>query len=166
MRKKNYRNIDFRTGNTYLNDTVAYIISNSRLFPDKSSLFLIEDSPTILAEGLISFRRPKVSRKIAGKGGVAEYLVLNVNLPGKHVKSNVESIGNITSFRTYDIYFHYDVRGHSARVMLPRRMRVALSIYFLRFSYRFFPLFLSLALLVFLYIAHLSHIFVLALLVH
>ena len=89
---------------------------------------------------------------------MVEYLVLNVNLPGKHVKSNVESIGNITSFRTYDIYFHYDVRGHSAGIMLPRSMRVALSIYFLRFSYRFF-LFFSLWLFFFSFILRICLIF-------
>ena len=71
------------------------------------------------------------------------------------------------SFRVYDTYFHHDIRGHSTGVILPRSMQVGglvfffVFFFFLQFSYRFFPLCLSL--LIFLYIVHLSHIFVLAL---
>ena len=61
-----------------------------------------------------------------------------------------------------DIYFDHRVRGHGAG---PRYQEVC-AWTFLRFSYRFFHLFLSLSLLIFPYIAHLSHIFVLTLLVH
>ena len=53
-------------------------------------------------------------KKIAGKGDGVEYLILNIYLPWGHVKSNVQSMGNMISFRMYDTYFHHDVRGHSA----------------------------------------------------
>ena len=66
-------------------------------------------------------------------------------------------IGDIISFRIYDSYFHHDVRGHSARVTLPRSMRVDLV--FLRFSYRFFPPLLTLSLSIYfpLYWAFISY---------
>ena len=61
----------------------------------------------------------------------------------------------------YDTYFHHDVKGHGAKVMLPRSM--LMDFFCCNFPTDFSPF---LSLLVFLYIAHLSHIFVLALLVH
>ena len=69
-----------------------------------------------------------VFKKITGKGGGVEYLILNFYLPKGHVKSNVQSIGDIISFRIYryDTYFHHDVRGHGAGVTLPRSMRMDL----------------------------------------
>ena len=86
-----------------------------------------------------------------------------------HVKSNIQSIGDIISFKIYDTYFHHDVRDHSAGVTLPRSMHVDL-VFFGGFSAIFlqiFPFFsLCLCLLIFLLIAHLSHILVFALLVH
>ena len=81
--------------------------------------------------------------KIAGKGGGVEYLILNLYTPRGHVQWNVQSMGYIISFRIYDSYFHHCVRGCGAGVTLPRSMRVN---FFLRFSYRFFPPFLSLSL--------------------
>ena len=56
------------------------------------------------------------------------------------------TIGDIISFRIYDSYFHHDVRGHGAGVTLPRSMRMDLFCFFLQFSYRFPPPFLSLSL--------------------
>ena len=41
-------------------------------------------------------------------------------MPREHVKSNVQSIGDIISFRICNIYFHHDIRGHRARITLPR----------------------------------------------
>ena len=37
-------------------------------------------------------------KKIAGKYGRVEYLILNFHLPREHVKSNVQSIGDTISF--------------------------------------------------------------------
>ena len=87
-------------------------------------------------------------QKIAGKVGGVEYLILNFYTPKGHVQWNVQSIGDIISFRIYDSYFHHDVRGHSQGVRLPRSMRMDLFFFFvcLRFSYIFFPPFLSLSL--------------------
>ena len=88
--------------------------------------------------------------KIAGKGGGVEYLILNFYSPRGHVQWNVQSKGDIISFRIYDSYFHHDIRGHGAGVTLPRSMRVDLFLFFvdffLRFSYTFSPPFLFLAL--------------------
>ena len=50
--------------------------------------------------------------------------------PKGHVQWNVQSIGDIISFRIYDSYFHHDARGHDARVTLPRSMRVDLFFFF------------------------------------
>ena len=44
-------------------------------------------------------------KKIAGKGGGVEYLILHFYFPRGHVKWNVQSIGDIISFRIYDTYF-------------------------------------------------------------
>ena len=63
-------------------------------------------------------------KKIAGKGDGVEYLILNFYLPRGHVKSNVQMIGDIISFRIYYTYFHHDIRGHCTGVMLPRSMHV------------------------------------------
>ena len=66
------------------------------------------------------------------------------------MKSNIQSIGDIISFRIYDTYFHHDVRGHSAGVTLPRSMRVDLFFFFSFFFFFFcdfptdFPFFFSL----------------------
>ena len=109
--------------------------------------------------------------KIAGKGSGVEYLILNFYSPRVHVKWNVQWIGDIIGFRIYDIYFHHDVRGHGAGVTLPKSMRTDLffgGVFFALFL-QIFPPFLSLSLfsfLIFLFIGHLSHIFVLALLIH
>ena len=75
--------------------------------------------------------------KIAGKRGGVEYLILNVYSPRGPVHWNVQSIGDIISFRIYDSYFHHDVRGHPAGVTLPRIMRVDLFFFF------FFAIFLQ-----------------------
>ena len=53
-------------------------------------------------------------KKIAGKGAGVEYLILNFYLPRELVKSNVQSIVDIISFRIFDTYFHHDDRGHGA----------------------------------------------------
>ena len=74
---------------------------------------------------------------------MVEYLILNFYSTRGHVQWNVQSIGDIISFRIYDPYFRHDVRGNGAGVTPPRSMRVD---FFLRFSYRFFPSFLSLSL--------------------
>ena len=77
---------------------------------------------------------------------------------------NFQSIGDIISFRIYDSYFHHDVRGHGAGVTLPRSMRV--DFFFCEFPTDFSLLFsLFLSLLIFLFIGHLSHIFVLVFLI-
>ena len=103
--------------------------------------------------------------KISGKGGGVEYLVLNLYSPRVHVKWNLQSIGDIIRFRIYVIYFHHDVSSHGAGVTLPRSMRV--DFFFFAFLTDFWLLFsLCLSLLIFLFIGHLSHIFVLALLIH
>ena len=81
-------------------------------------------------------------KKFAGTGGGVEYVILNFYLLRGHVKSNVQSIGDIISFRIYDTYFHHDVRRHGAGVTLPRSMRFL----FCDFPTDFFPLFLSLSL--------------------
>ena len=64
--------------------------------------------------------------KIAGKWGGVEYLILNIYSPRGHVQWNVQSIGDIISFRIYDFYFYLDVRGHGTGVTLPKSMRVDL----------------------------------------
>ena len=103
-------------------------------------------------------------KKIAGKRGGVYNLILNFYSPGGHVQWNVQSIGDIVNFRIYDTYFHHDVRGHGGGVTLPRSMRVD---FFLRFSYRFFPSFLSLSLSSYFpfYWTFISY-FVLAVLIH
>ena len=81
-------------------------------------------------------------KKIAGKWGGAEYLILNFYLPMGHVKLNVQSIGDIISFRIYDTYFHHDVKCHATK-----KWACGLDFFFFfRFSYRFslFSLFVSL----------------------
>ena len=103
-------------------------------------------------------------KKVTGKGGGVEYLILNFLFTWGHLKSNVWSKGDIICFWIYHTYFHHDVRSHGAGVTLPIRMR-------LDFFYDFptdFSHFCSLhlSLLIFLYIVHLSHIFILTLLVH
>ena len=82
------------------------------------------------------------------------------------MKSNIQSIGDIISFRIYDTYFHHDVRGHSAGVTLPRSMRVDLFFFFsffffffLRFSYRFSLLFLFVSLFLFAFLLPFYFIF-------
>ena len=50
-------------------------------------------------------------KEIAGKGGGVVYVILNFYLPRRHVKSNVQLIGDIISLRIYDTYFHHDIRG-------------------------------------------------------
>ena len=45
-----------------------------------------------------------------------------------------QSIGDIFSFRIYDTYFLHDVRGHSARVTLPRSTHVDLVFSFFTFA--------------------------------
>ena len=47
-------------------------------------------------------------KKIAGKGGGFEYLILIFYMPKGPLKSNIQSIGNIISFRIYDTYFHHE----------------------------------------------------------
>ena len=109
--------------------------------------------------------------KIAGKGGGVEYLILNFYSPRGYVQWNVQSIGDIISFRIYNSYFHHDVRGQGAWVTLPRSMRVffwgvggrGVCDFPIDFSLLFS---LCLSLLFFFFIEHLSHIFVLALLIH
>ena len=78
-------------------------------------------------------------------------MILNFYLPRGHDKSNVQLIGDITSFRIYDTYCHYDVKGHGAGVMPPRSMRVALGFFFSIFLQIFsiFSLFVSLFLVSF-----------------
>ena len=74
-------------------------------------------------------------------------MILNFHACRVHVQWNVQSMGDIISFRIYDSYFHHDVRGHGAGGTLPISMRVHLFFcFFLRFSCRFFPPFLSLSL--------------------
>ena len=76
-------------------------------------------------------------------------MILNFHSSRVHVQWNIQSIGDIISFRIYDSYFHHDVRGHGVGVTLPISMRVDLQFFFfffLRFSCRFFPPFLSLSL--------------------
>ena len=108
--------------------------------------------------------------KIAGRGDGVEYLILNSYSYRVHVQWNVQSIGDIISFRIYDTYFYHDVRGHGAGVTPPRSMRVFFFFFF--FFFGDFPadfsllISLCLSLLIFLFIGHLSHIFVLALLIH
>ena len=97
------------------------------------------------------------------RGGV-EYLILNFYLPRGHVKSNIQSIGDIISFRINDTYFPHDVRGHRAGVTLPRSMCVDL--FFFAIFLQIFPSFSSFVSHFLFFIAHLSHIFVLALLGH
>ena len=87
-------------------------------------------------------------KKIAGKGGWVEYLILNSYLPRGHVKSNVQVKWDINSFRIYDTYFHHDVRGHDAGVTLLRSMRVVLFYYLFFFAIflQTFPSFFSFSL--------------------
>ena len=69
-------------------------------------------------------------------------MILNFYLPRGYVKSNVQSIGYIISFRIYDTCFHHDVRGHGTRIMLPRSMRVHLFLlFFFLFCFVFFSFF-------------------------
>ena len=89
------------------------------------------------------------SRLKGGGGGGVEYLILNFHSSRVHVQWNVQSIGDIISFRIYDSYFHHDIRGHGAGVTPPISMRVDLVFFcfvILRFSCRFFPPFLTLSL--------------------
>ena len=60
-----------------------------------------------------------------------------------HVISNVQSTGNIISFRIYDTYFQHDVRGHGAGLTLPRSMCVDFFCQFLSEFFLFFSLSLS-----------------------
>ena len=74
-------------------------------------------------------------------------MISNFHSSRVHVQWNVQSIGDIISFRIYDSYFHHDVRGHGAGVTLTISMRMDFFFFFfLRFSCRFFPPFLSLSL--------------------
>ena len=74
-------------------------------------------------------------------------MILNFYSIRGHVQWNVQSIGDIISFRIYDSYFHHDVRGHGVGDTLPISMHVDLFfVFFLRFSCRFFPPHLSLSL--------------------
>ena len=108
----------------------------------------------------------RVVQKVIVKRGWGGIFDPNFLLPWGHVKSNVQSIGDIISFRMYDTYFHHDVRGHSAGVTHPKSMRVNL-FFILDFPISFSRFFsLCFSLLIFLFIAHISHIFVVALLVH
>ena len=79
-------------------------------------------------------------------------MILNLYSPKGHVQWNVQSIGDIISFRIYDSYFHHDARGHDAGVTLPRSMRVDLFFFFAIFLQIFpsFSLFVSLLLFSFL----------------
>ena len=101
-------------------------------------------------------------QKIAGKVGGVEYLILNFYTPRGHVQWNVQSIGDIISFRIYDSYFHHDVRGHSQGVRLPRSMRMDLFFFFVCLFAIFLQIFPSFSLFVSLFlfsffIGHLSH---------
>ena len=101
-------------------------------------------------------------KKIARKGGGGWIFYPKFYLHRGHVKSNVQSIADIISFRTYDNCFHHDVRGHGAGGTLPKSMRADLLLFFFANFPTDFPVFftLCLILLIFLFIAHLSHIFV------
>ena len=93
-----------------------------------------------------------------GWGGIFDPKFL---LPWGHVKSNVQSIGDIINFRMYDTYFHHDVRGHSAGVTHPKSMRVNLFFFFSIFLQVFlaFSLFVSLFLFSFLLRIYLIFLF-------
>ena len=89
-------------------------------------------------------------KKIAGKGGGVEYFIHNFYWPMGHVKSNVQSIRDIISFRikrSIDKGYNQNKkhlvsswhqmsrrRGHATK-------NYARGLVFLRFSYRLFPLF-------------------------
>ena len=51
-------------------------------------------------------------------------------MPWGHVKSNIQSIGDVISLRMYDTYFHHDVRSHNAGATLPKCMRVDFFFFF------------------------------------
>ena len=88
-------------------------------------------------------------------------LYLYSYLPRGHVKSDVQLIGDINSFRIYDTYFHHDVRGHGAGVTLLRSMRVDFGFFFSIFLQIFpsFFLFVSLFLFSFLLRIYLMFLF-------
>ena len=73
-------------------------------------------------------------------------MTLKFYSPRGHVQWNVQSIGDIISFRIYDSYFHHDVSGHGAGVTLPKSMHMDLFGVFFAISYKFFPAFLSVSL--------------------
>ena len=80
-------------------------------------------------------------------------MILNFHSSRIHIQWNVQSIGDIISFRMYDSYFHHDVRGHGAGVMLPISMRVDFFFFFLAIFLQIYPsfsLFVSLFLFSFL----------------
>ena len=97
-------------------------------------------------------------------------MILNIYSSRGHGQWNVQWTEDIISFIIYDSYFHHDVRGHGAGVTLPISMHMDL-FFFVLFFCDFpadFSLFFSLCLSLFNvhFIGHLSHIFVLALLIH
>ena len=69
-------------------------------------------------------------------------MILNFYSPRGHVQWNVQSIGYKISFRIYDSYFHHDVRGQDAGVML----FFFFFFFFCDFPTNFLPPFLSLSL--------------------
>ena len=160
----------FGTGNLCIPYPTASCVKkkgrqNGRRIYASYDKFMIEQLPLANKTSTYILSTAGGFMKFAGKGGGAEYLILNFYLLRGHVKSNVQSIGDIISFRIYDTYFHHDVRSHGAGVTLPRSMRVELL--FCDFPTDFSLFFsLCLPLLIFFFITHLSHIFVLALLVY
>ena len=78
-------------------------------------------------------------------------MILNFHSSRVHVQWNVQSIGDIISFRMYDSYFHHNVRGHGAGVTLPISMRVDL-FFFLFFFAIFLQIFPSFSLFVSLFL--------------
>ena len=86
-------------------------------------------------------------------------MILNFYTSRGHVQWNVQSIGEIISFRIYDSYFHRDVRGHGAGVTLPISIRVDIFFAIFLQIFPFFSLFVSLFLFSFVLGIYLIYLF-------